>query len=230
MAARLTIDPNVRQCYNHGLIMEIKWLGHSCFRLKGKSATVVTDPYSPDFGYTLGKVSADIVTVSHQHPGHDNIAAVSGTHRIVQGPGEYEICDIIIIGIAAFHDDKKGDLRGKNTAYLMEIDEISVCHLGDIGHQLTDDEVEELGVVDILLLPVGGKSTIGAVTAAQIVRQLDPKIVIPMHYQTPDHDGDLAPVEKFLKEMGKDAVEPLPKININRSNLPPTTQVVVLEY
>ena len=209
--------------------MEVKWLGHSCFRLKGKSTIVVTDPYSPDTGYTLGKVNADIVTVSHQHPGHNNTEAVSGTHRIVQGPGEYEIGEVIIIGIAAFHDDKKGAVRGKNTAYLMEIDEISVCHLGDIGHQLTDSEVEELGVVDVLLVPVGGKSTIDASTAAQVVRQLDPKIVIPMHFQTPDHKGDLAPVEKFLKEMGKDDIEPQPKLTISRTNLPPTTQVVVLE-
>ncbi len=205
-------------------------MGHSCFRLKGKSATVVTDPYFPDSGYTLGKISADIVTVSHHHPGHNNTDAVFNVHRIVQNPGEYEICEVIIIGIAAYHDDKKGAIFGKNTAYLIEIDEISVCHLGDIGHQLTDDEVEELGVVDVLLVPVGGKSTIDAATAARVVRQLDPRIVIPMHYQTPDYSGDLAPVENFLKEMGKDTIEPQPKLTISRTNLPPTTQVVILEY
>jgi len=210
--------------------MEIKWLGHSCFRIKGKVATVITDPYSPDFGYTLVKAAADIVTVSHQHPGHNYVDGIGGTPRVIQGPGEYEISEVIIIGIAAFHDDKKGAVRGKNTVYLLEIDDVSVCHLGDIGHELTDDEVEELGVVDVLLLPVGGKSTIGAATAAEVVRQLDPKIVIPMHYQTPDYKGSLAPVDDFLKEMGKNEVPPQPKLTITRSNLPPTTQVVVLEY
>jgi len=210
--------------------MEIKWLGHSCFRIKSKTTTIITDPYSADFGYNLGKVAADIVTESHQHPGHNNAAGVGGIPRIVKGPGEYEISEVIIIGIAAYHDAKKGEIRGKNTVYLMELDDVSICHLGDIGHQLTDDEVEELGAVDVLMLPVGGKSTIDATTAAEIVRQLDPRIVIPMHYQTPDYKGNLAPVDDFLKEIGQKDVSPQPKLAITRSNLPPTTQVVVLEY
>jgi L-ascorbate metabolism protein UlaG (beta-lactamase superfamily) len=210
--------------------MEIKWLGHSCFRLRGKAATIITDPYSPQLGYKLGKVTADIVTMSHQHPGHNYLKGVGGHPRAVKGPGEYEISEVIIIGIAAFHDASQGSSKGRNTVYLMEMDEVSICHLGDLGHMLTDDEVEELGEVDILILPVGGLSTIDAATAAQVVRQLDPKVVIPMHYQTPELDRGLAPVDAFLKEGGVKDVTPQSKLLVTKSNLPLTTQVVVLEY
>jgi L-ascorbate metabolism protein UlaG (beta-lactamase superfamily) len=210
--------------------MEVKWLGHSCFRLKGKAATIITDPYSPQTGYKLGKVTADIVTMSHQHPGHNYLKGISGHPRAVKGPGEYEIREVIIIGIAAFHDANQGSSKGRNTVYLMEMDEVSVCHLGDLGHLLTDDEVEELGEVDILILPVGGVSTIDAATAAQVVRQLDPKVVIPMHYQTPELDRGLAPVDAFLKEVGAKEVTPKTKLLVTKSNLPLTTQVVVLEH
>ncbi|MFC1985290.1 MBL fold metallo-hydrolase, partial [Chloroflexota bacterium] len=164
--------------------MEINWLGHSCFRIKGNRATIITDPYSPDLGYSLGKPTARIVTVSHQHPGHSYIEGVDGDPKLVRGPGEYEISDVLIIGTATFHDEEKGGKMGKNTVYLIEIDDISVCHLGDLGHVLTPAQVEEIDNVDVLLLPVGGVSTIDAPMAAEVVRQLEPKAVIPMHYKT----------------------------------------------
>ncbi len=210
--------------------MEIRWLGHACFRIKGRQTTVITDPYSPNLGYSMGKATANIVTVSHQHPGHSYTDGVGGNPRKVTGPGEYEIGDVIIIGIATFHDNDGGSQRGKNTVYLMEVDEVSVCHLGDLGHILTNEQVEELGEVDVLLLPVGGLSTINAAMAAQIVRQLEPKVVIPMHYQTQAAARKLEPVDKFLKEMGLSGVVPQAKVSITKSSLPVSTQVFLLEY
>ncbi len=210
--------------------MDINWLGHSCFRIRGNQTTVITDPYSPGLGYSLGKPNARIVTVSHQHPGHSYVQGISGEPRLVTGPGEYEIGSVLIIGIATFHDGEKGSNRGKNTVYLMEVGEISVCHLGDLGHMLTAEQMEELGNVDILLIPVGGVSTINAPIAAEIVRQLEPKVVIPMHYQTEVLNRELEPVERFLKEIGVEQVTPQPKLSLTRSSLPASTQVFLLNY
>jgi len=210
--------------------MDISWLGHSCFRIRGSHATVITDPYSPDMGYSLGKPTARIVTVSHQHPGHCYVQGVSGQPKVVDGPGEYEISGVLIIGIATFHDGERGGKRGKNTVYLMEIDEISVCHLGDLGHVLTSEQVEEIDNVDVLLLPVGGVSTINAPMAAEVVRQLEPKAVIPMHYNTPALNWGLEPVERFLKEIGAKQVNSQPKLSLTKSNLPTTMQVFLLDY
>jgi len=210
--------------------MDITWLGHSCFKIKGSHATVITDPFSPELGYKLGKTTARIVTVSHQHPGHCYEQGVGGQPRVVKGPGEYEISGVLIIGVATFHDGERGKKRGKNTAYLMEIDDVSVCHLGDLGHVLTGEQVEEIDNVDVLLLPVGGVSTINAAKAAEVVRQLEPKVVIPMHYKTPALKKELEPVDKFLKEIGAKELTPLPKLSVSKSNLPPSTQVFLLDY
>lgn len=209
--------------------MEINWLGHSCFKIKGKQATVITDPYTPDIGYTLGKQSATIVTVSHQHPGHNCTTVINGEPHPVTGPGEYEISNVLIIGLASYHDNEKGMLRGKNTIYLIEMDDITICHLGDLGHPLTDAQTEEMGNVDILMLPVGGFSTINASTAAAIVRQIEPKIVLPMHYGTPLLKRELDPVEKFLKEIGTHDIAPQPKLTVTKNNLPLIMQVNLLE-
>lgn len=211
--------------------MDINWLGYSCFRIKGKQAVVITDPYSPDLGYSLGKPAADIVTVSHQHPGHNHVSGVSGasgTPRHITGPGEYEVRGVLVIGFATFHDAEGGAQRGKNTVYLIEIDGVTVCHLGDLGHPLKTEQVEEIDEVDVLLLPVGGISTIGAATAAETIRQIEPKIVIPMHYKTAELKRELEPLEKFLKEMGTGQVEPQSKISVTPSTLPASTQVVLL--
>jgi L-ascorbate metabolism protein UlaG (beta-lactamase superfamily) len=210
--------------------VDITWLGHSCFRIKGSQALVITDPFPPDLGYTLGKQTPKIVTVSHQHPSHSYIQGIGGEPRLVKGPGEYEISDVLIIGVATFHDTEEGRKRGKNTVYLLEVDGISVCHLGDLGHLLSDEQVEEIGRVDVLLLPVGGVSTIDAAMAAEVIRQLEPRAVIPMHYKTPAINRELEPVSKFLKEMGMEQVDSQPKLNISKSNLPASTQVFVLGY
>ena len=210
--------------------MEIRWLGHSCFQIKGNKATIITDPYSPDLGYSLGKRSADIVTISHQHPGHSYFEGIDGDPRRVAGPGEYEISGVLIIGMATFHDAEGGGRMGKNTLYIMDVDEISICHLGDLGHVLTIERSEGIDEVDVLLVPVGGVSTIDASVAAEVVRQLTPKVVIPMHYKTDALRRELEPVDRFLKEMGVKEVSPQPRLSFNKGNLPLTTQVFLLDY
>ena len=210
--------------------MDISWLGHSCFRIRGRYATVITDPYPPGLGYSLGKPTARIVTVSHQHPGHSYVQGIGGEPRLVTGPGEYEISGVLIIGIATFHDGEKGRKRGRNTVYLMEVDEVSVCHLGDLGHVLTTEQVEELDNVDVLLLPVGGVSTINAPMAAEVVRQLEPKVVVPMHYKTEALSWELEPVQRFLKEMGVKEVNSQPNLSLTKPSLPATMQVFLLDY
>jgi L-ascorbate metabolism protein UlaG (beta-lactamase superfamily) len=208
--------------------MEITWLGYSCFRLKGKNTTVVTDPFPPGLGYELNKVSANIVTISHKHTDHNNFAAIQGEPRMISSPGEYEIGGVLIIGISSFHDAENGAVQGKNNVFAIEVDDVTICHLGDLGHPLSSNQIEELGNVDVLLVPVGGGTTISASQAAALVRSIEPKIVIPMHYKTPTLTRELETVDKFLKEMGLTEVVPQPKITVTRSTFPPNTQVVVL--
>ncbi|APV43519.1 L-ascorbate metabolism protein UlaG, beta-lactamase superfamily [Dehalogenimonas formicexedens] len=209
--------------------MEIKYLGHSCFRIKGKNTTVITDPFAPELGFTPGKQTANIVTVSHQHNGHNYTSGVSGEFRVVSRPGEYEIGDAILIGLPSFHDSEKGLLRGKNVIFVISVDDVVICHLGDLGEPLSESKAEELGNVDILLVPVGDMSALNANNAARLVRQIEPAIVIPMHYKLPQGTRELEPVEKFLGEMGSSGVVPQPKLVVTKANLPLPTQVVVLE-
>ncbi len=208
--------------------MEITWQGYSCFRLKGKSTTVVTDPFPPNLGYTIDKLSADIVTESHDHPTHSYAEAVTGKPRLICRPGEYEIKGVLIIGISTFHDEEKGARLGKNTVFAIEVDDITICHLGDLGTPLSSGQIEEIGHVDVLLVPVGGGNTIGASQAAGLVRTMEPKIVIPMHYKTPALTREMDTADKFLKEMGVTEAVPQPKVIVTRSSLPPTTQVMLL--
>lgn len=164
--------------------MEITSLGHSSFRLKGKTATVVTDPYDPAMvGLAFPKhVAADIVTVSHDHGDHNAVGNLEGRPFVVRGPGEYEIKGVGIVGIGVYHDTENGAQRGSNTIYRIELDGLSFVHLGDLGHSLSADQVDTLDGVDILFVPVGGYYTIDAPTAAALVNKISPSIVIPMHY------------------------------------------------
>jgi L-ascorbate metabolism protein UlaG (beta-lactamase superfamily) len=210
--------------------LEITWLGHSCFRIKGKEVTVITDPYPPGMGYSLGRPQANIVTLSHSHPGHSYTSGVTGDFKVIKGPGEYELKDTFITGIATWHDAVQGQKLGRNTVYLLEMDSITLCHLGDLGHLPSSELIEDMGDIDVLFLPVGGVSTIGGSTAAEIVRRLTPKVAIPMHYKTPALKKDLEPVDKFLKEVGIKEMVSQPKLTISRSNLPTSTQVIILDY
>jgi L-ascorbate metabolism protein UlaG (beta-lactamase superfamily) len=210
--------------------MEISWLGHSCFRLRSREAVVITDPCSPATGHSIGKLTADIVTISHDHPGHNYVKAVTGTPVVITAPGEYEIAGVFVTGIATYHGGRKSSPRGKNTVYMIEMDNIRVCHLGDLGHLPTTEQVEDMSGADVLLVPVGATNTIDVHTAAEVVGLLEPAVVIPMHYKTADSTAPLNPLQGFLTEMGLRQVEPLPKVSFNRSNLPDETQVIVLDY
>ena len=207
--------------------MEISWLGHSCFQLRGKNVTLITDPFSPQLGHSLGKISAPIVTISHNHPGHNFVGGVDGDPRIVRGPGEYEISDVLITGVASYHDNKHGQELGRNTIYIIHMDDLIICHLGDLGHILQEEQLEEVADADMLLVPIGGQHTINAAQAAEVISQVEPHIVIPMHYSPPI--GDVPnPLDKFCREMGIEAINPQPKLSITRSALPAETQVVIL--
>jgi L-ascorbate metabolism protein UlaG (beta-lactamase superfamily) len=210
--------------------MQITWYGHSCFRLRGRNGTVVTDPYGDDIGYSLPRVRADIVTVSHDHPDHATVKAVKGKPKVIDGPGEYEIKGIFVIGIPTYYDDTRTQPGIRNTVYVVEMEGITVCHLGDLRRVPTQSQVEELSEVDVLLIPVGGGSTLGAAKASDVISLLEPRIVIPMHYHTKSVSGlKLQPVDLFLKEMGvKDAV-PQEGLKVTKSGLPTETQVVVMD-
>lgn len=213
--------------------MDIYYYGQAMFKIKGKSASLVIDPYDPNVtGLKLPKPSdleADAVLVTHNHPDHNFLAALEGEPLQVLGPGEYEIKGVSINGISVFHDQSQGSERGKNTVYHINIDGLNIAHLGDLGHVLTEGQTQEIGDVDILMIPVGGNYTIDAKTASEVVSQLEPSIIIPMHYGgLPGNKLELAPVQDFLKEMGGEAAEPQSKLSITKDKLPEEPQVVVL--
>jgi L-ascorbate metabolism protein UlaG (beta-lactamase superfamily) len=213
--------------------MDITFLGHSSFRLKGKTATVVTDPFDPEVvGLKFPKVAADIVTVSHQHKDHNQADLVKDVKRLVSGPGEYEIMGVSIIGIPTFHDEKKGAKRGKNTIYVYEMDGLRLVHLGDLGHKLHEKILEKIGDIDILMVPVGGEYTIGPTEAVEVARAIEPKMVIPMHYQMPGLNpatfAKLSSTKPFLAEIGL-LVEKTDKLSVKKENIGEESKVILLE-
>lgn len=210
--------------------MDITWMGHSCFRVRSKDAVVLMDPYNKIQGLDLGKPRADIVTISHDHPGHNNAAAVKGdpAPKIVSGPGEYEISGMFITGVRTYHDGEKGRLLGRNTVYLLETEGIVLAHMGDLGHPLTSEQVDLMSNVDVLLLPVGGGKSLDAERAAEVQQQVEPSIVIPMHYKTAEGQNGLDGVEHFCKEVGVSEFEPVDRLTVRRSDLGDTLQVKVL--
>jgi len=212
--------------------MEITYLGHSSFKIKGKNASVVTDPYDDYIGLKFPKVEADIVTVSHDHKDHNQHKRVSNIKRVVDGPGEYEISGVSIIGIPSFHDNKKGTLRGRNIIFIFEIDGIKIVHFGDLGHKLSNKKIEKISGADILMIPVGGKYTIGSTEAFEIVKSIEPAVTIPMHYQTPNLSkkdfGELTSVEAFVTETGLKS-ETTKKLKFTKSLLETEQKVVIFE-
>jgi len=210
--------------------MQINWYGHSCFRLRDRNGTVLTDPYGDDIGYSLPRIRADIVTVTHDHPDHANVKAIKGNPRVIYGPGEYEMKGIFVIGIPAQPPETQTKLGVRNTVYLFDFEGVTVCHLGDLRQVLTQSQIEELGEVDVMLVPVGGGTTLGASEASEVISLLEPKIVIPMHYKTDLLKGlKLAPVGQFLKEMGLKEVTPVDVLRVTEATLPEETQVIVME-
>ncbi|MDI3340545.1 MAG: MBL fold metallo-hydrolase [Sphaerobacter sp.] len=208
---------------------EIKWLGHACFRIRGREAVVLMDPVGPATGYTLPLQQADIVTVSHDHPGHTALERVRPGCRVIAGPGEYEIREVFIQGIRTYHDAEGGKRHGKNTVYTVEIDDLVICHLGDLGHTLDEAQAAALNGVDVLLVPVGGGPTLDAATAAEVIGQIEPAVVIPMQFRTAQGDAERDPVDRFLNAMGATSVTPRDRITLRKADLGEALEVVVLQ-
>ncbi len=211
--------------------MEIVWYGHSCFRfIERGMAAVVTDPFDNEvIGYEPLKLRADIVTVSHDVPGHNFISAVKGTTHKLNGPGEFEIGGVFITGVQTDANSKKGAERPRNTLFLFDFDGLTIAHLGDLSQVPSQAEVEALGTVNVAIVPVGGGSGLNAAKAAEVISLLEPNIVIPMHYASSNEKITLDPLSKFLKEMGIPSHETVPSLKVTRSGLPDETKVVVLD-
>ncbi|HEV2106756.1 MAG TPA: MBL fold metallo-hydrolase [Thermomicrobiales bacterium] len=207
---------------------EFRWFGHNCFRIRAREATILTDPVGKPTGYALPKQSADLITISHDHPGHANLAAVKPDFHSVTGPGEYEIHGVFITGIRTYHDAVRGAERGYNTVYIMEVEGMVICHLGDLGHPMTDDQAEAMTNVDVLLVPAGGGTVIDQERAAEVVAQLQPKIVIPMQFATPKGDRTLGDVTDFCRHLGVATPPGEEKLTLRHSDLPEQMKVIVL--
>lgn len=212
--------------------MEITWYGHSCFRLTERGlASVVTDPFDDRVvGYDALKLKSDIVTISHDASGHNFVNAVKGYSHVITGPGEYEIGGVFITGISTNGRNKDDEAQPHNTLYVFDYDGVTIAHLGDLREVPSRAQIDALGTVNIALVPVGAGGGLNAAKAAEAVSVLEPNIVIPMHYATPDTKLSLDPLEKFIKEMGLSTEEPQPSIKVTSSSLPVETRVVVLDY
>ncbi|MCB0043948.1 MAG: MBL fold metallo-hydrolase [Caldilineaceae bacterium] len=214
--------------------MDINWYGLSCFRIREGGVTVVCDPYSKSVGLTLPKLKADIVTISHDQPGHNNLERLTGDYKAITGPGEYEVQNVFVTGATTYHRKQAGAEPERNTVFFYEFGNLIVGHLGDLGEVPSQAEIDGLNLseVDVLMVPVGGGDTLDPTRAVDVIGMLEPRIVIPMHYA---HDrlasgiaSDLASVDKFLKELGVVVPEPVDTLKLNKSNLPEETEVVLL--
>lgn len=206
---------------------EFRWYGHNCFRIRGKDAVVMTDPVGKSTGYSLPKQTADLVTVSSPQPDHANLAAVKPEFDTIDGPGEYEMHDIFVTGIRTHQDEEHGKLRGHNTSYLIELDGMVICHLGDLGHALGEEHAEAMTDVDILLIAAGNPH-LDPARAAEIASQLSPKVVIPMQYATSAGDRNLGGLDAFCRNLGVPVPEAEEKLTVKSSDLGETMRLVVL--
>ncbi len=216
--------------------MQIVWKGHACFFItvsteEHSQVKIVFDPYDESIGLRLPSMEADLVLVSHGHSDHNNAKAIKKEPFIASSPGEYEVKGVFVKGIPSFHDNSKGKERGRNTIYIVDAEDMRLCHLGDLGQsELTAEQVDQIGEVDILFVPVGGTYTIDAKEAGHVVSQIEPKIVVPMHYALPNVKAKLAGVGQFLKTMGVKTEEPLPKLSLKQKDLDgEETKVIVLQ-
>ncbi len=213
--------------------MKISYLGHSSFKITTKSVVVLTDPYDKSVGYSFPKTEADIITISHNHNDHNNLSGIKNLDKsfVIDGPGEYEVKDIMIKGLSSYHDDQKGELRGKNNIFTFEIEDVHLTHMGDIGHDLSESVYSELENTDILMIPVGGYFTIDGEMAIKIIKKIDPSIILPMHYRTDDNSktfSQIATLENFVKLI---QMEPKyeEKLVIKNSILPEETELLILK-
>ncbi len=213
--------------------MKIKWFGHSCFRLTAENGTkIIIDPYHNMLGYKLPEIDAHIVTTSHDHGDHNNVGAVKGDFVHIKDSGKFSQEGIEIKGIQTFHDKVSGKKRGKNIVYSFRIDGLNVCHCGDLGHPLSLEQINEIGKVDILILPIGGRAVLDAIGATEVMKQLNPAVVIPMHYRTKAL-GILGfifgKVDTFIAVSKKDAKN-YKELDVNLSNIKGLPGIAVLQY
>ncbi len=201
--------------------MVLTWLGHSCFRLEGKDVSLLIDPFSKEIGLRVPRIKDNLVLLTHAHYDHANVEGLEGETMLIDGPGEYESKGVYVHGISSFHDKVGGAERGLNTIYVIKSEEITICHLGDLGQEKLDDQqLDAIGNVDVLLIPVGGKYTVDYKEAVGIVGQIEPKIIVPMHYKVPGLKIDgLDSADKFLKEIGL-TPEKVDKLKITQKTLP----------
>ncbi|OGI27171.1 MAG: hypothetical protein A2359_01400 [Candidatus Moranbacteria bacterium RIFOXYB1_FULL_43_19] len=207
--------------------MTIQWYGHSCFKIStkpegrgsGEDVVIFTDPYNKEIGMRPPQGRADVVTVSHDHPGHNNAEALRGEAAVLDLPGEYSIKGVSIKGVNSFHDKEEGAERGLNTIFVFESEGIRFCHLGDLATSLDKKQLEEINGVDILAVPVGGPYSLMAKEAKAVVDQIEPKIVLPMHYKTPGNKLKLEDEKKFCKEIGICPREKTPKLILKKKDL-----------
>jgi len=207
--------------------VELTWYGMSCFRMVERGlATVVTDPFDASVGLSPPKLRADVITVSHDAPGHNNLSAVKGERRVIQGAGEYEIGGVFITGIAM--DVPQAGNGRPNTLYVFDFEGLTVAHLGDLAFVPSQPQIEDLGTVDVALVPVGGGSALTPSQAAEVISLIEPKIVVPMHYQTGKETLKLGAASRFLSEMGIGQLEPIDALKVSKAGLSDETQVVLL--
>ena len=212
--------------------MIITWYGQSCFKVQSGELVLAIDPFSKEIGLTPPRFRADMVLVTHPHFDHANHESLTGDPFLISGPGEFEVKGIYVAGIETYHDQVQGQERGMNTIYRIEMEDIKILHLGDFGESIMRDEtLEEAGDVDILLIPVGGKYTIDGETAAKVVKQIEPRFVVPMHYKIPGLKVGLESVEQFLKELGATKVQPQEKLVLKKKDMgeEEKTEVIVLK-
>ncbi|WKV07796.1 MBL fold metallo-hydrolase [Thermoanaerobacterium sp. CMT5567-10] len=210
--------------------MKIRYFGHSCFKITLDSGIrIVTDPFDQTVGYPLPETDADIVTSSHSHFDHNYFKAIKGNFKIVNTPGEHDVNGVHIKGISTFHDDEHGAKRGKNIVFVINADNIRVCHAGDLGHILTDDMLKEIGDIDVLMIPVGGYYTIDDRQAVKVIEQLKPKLTIAMHYRTSNVNLPIETVDNFLKMTGGQKIQ-LNEIEIKKDELEVKSEVITLNY
>lgn len=215
--------------------MNIFWYGQSFFEIvtsvEKNQVRILIDPFSKDLGLKVPKLEGDILLISHNHFDHNNKEAISGNYFLIDQPGEYEVKGIFFKAIPSFHDNSKGKERGENLIFVISAENLKICHLGDIGQkELDEKQIEEIGKVDVLMIPVGGKYTISFKEAIKIMEQLEPKITIPMHYYLPTLKVKLDPIDKFLKVLGLKSLKPEKKLTIKKENLSPEeAKIVILE-
>jgi L-ascorbate metabolism protein UlaG (beta-lactamase superfamily) len=208
--------------------VKIRWRGHASFLIEAEGKKIVTDPFNAELGYPLALLEADLVTVSHEHWDHNAVETIGGQPQVIRGPGASTVGGIDFKGIATFHDRSRGRERGPNTVFKIFAEDLNLVHLGDLGHILSTEQVREIGTVDILLLPVGGRYTLDAAEAVQVVNLLQPKIVIPMHFATPHLSFALAPLEEFTSHY--DQIIKKPYLEVHPDELGQGLRIIVLEY